>query len=166
LAGERPASPHLGIDDGDRGQIEVDPADTHVAVEHPLDSGDGVGDDALDPSHLAELAEDLGGDLLGHRAGDGRHQALLGAVVVGDQRLRLAGPGRHLGEARPGIALGLHHLECRFEDALAGARRGAPARTWRCCWAHAVASIAGSRPIAASFFESAFAAYSKISLEW
>ena len=109
--------------------------------------------------------------ILGEVAADRGDQAVLGAVVVGDQRLRLAGAGRDLGDGEAGVAVGLHHLDRRLEDPLAGAGGRPSPRLWlpaavamRYAWAPA--SIAGSRPIAASFFESDFAAYSKISLEW
>src|SRR5207244_611999 len=97
------------------------------------------------------------------------HQALLGAEVVGDQRLRLPGRGGHLRDRQAGVAVRLQDVDRGLEDPLAGAGgRPSPAggSRSRWCWGHAAASIAGSRPIAASFFESDFAAYSKISLEW
>ena len=59
------------------------------------------------------------------------------------------------------------HLDRCVQDPLARARRGpAAAERCGCRLGHAVASIAGSSPIAASFFERDLAAYSKISLEW
>ena len=91
------------------------------------------------------------------------HQALLGAEVVRDQRLRLPGAGGDLGNGQTGVAVGLEHLDRRLQDALAragggaaaaGGRRAGPCGRGCCPHGYAVASIAGSSPIAASFFES------------
>ena len=110
---------------------------------------------------------DRGRDELAELGGDSCHQALLGAEVVGDQRLVLAGARRDLGDREAGIAVGLHHLQAGIEQAVASPARGpaGPSAQWGRL-AQAAASIAGSSPIAASFFESDLAAYSKISDEW
>ena len=90
--------------------------------------------------------------------------------MVGDQRLVLARPRGDLGDGEAGVAVRLQHLEAGLEDPLPGARRRAPGRgLWRGgrrAQAARRPSIAGSSPIAASFFDRAFIAYSKISDEW
>jgi hypothetical protein len=155
--GDRAAD--LGIDDRDRREVEVDPGEADVVVEHPVDAVGGGADDPLDVVDAIELLEDDVGDRLGDRPSDLGDQALLRAVVVGDQALRLARARGDLGEAGSRVALGLHHLERRLEDPLAGAGRGAAAAGGCGRLAQAAApSIAGSSPIAASFFDSDFAA--------
>ena len=106
-------------------------------------------------------------DQLAELGGDGCNEALLRAEVVRDQRLVLTRACRDLGDCQARVAVRLHHLQAGVEQAVTRAARG-PARAGPQCGrlAQAVASIAGSSPIAASFFESDLAAYSKISDEW
>ena len=171
--GDSPAD--LRFDHRHRGKVEIETGDPLVVVEDLLDTGIHAADDSLDRRRPVDRIQHRVGDHLGDRSAGGLHETLLRAVVVGDQGLRLARPRSHLRHRQAGVAVRLQHLDRGLQDALSCAGRGpAPAHS-RCRsggglrgrrWCHAVASIAGSRPIAASFFESDFAAYSKISDEW
>src|SRR5262249_35897980 len=122
----------------------------------------------FDRARVPDRLGDGGRDLDAQPAARRCHEALLGAEVVGDQGLVLACARGHLGNGEPGVGIRLQHLEAGLEDALASARGRAPGPGpgLRRCAHAAAASIAGLSPIAASFLDRAFIAYSKISLEW
>ena len=66
-----------------------------------------------------------------------------------------------LAVVRPGVAVGLEHLEAGREQALARARGGRPGRgrrLWRRRASAQAAAPSGSMPIAASFLDSDFMA--------
>ena len=158
----------LGLDDRLGGEVEVDPLDPGVRVDHAPDAGGEAAHELVGGLRLADLHEDLRDQDLGDLTGDRGDEALLGAEVVGDQPLVLARGRGDLGRGHARVAVALEDVERAVADPLPGARRGTPGpdpcRRW--CGRHAgVGAAIGSMPIAASFFESDFIAYSKMSVE-